>query len=79
MKSSEIKTNIQKLISNVEDENFLNDLFAMLDDYSTHRESLMTEDQKMEIDKRLKAHQSGVSENLSLEEVKNSALQKIKK
>lgn len=68
------KTYIIERINQLDDEALLNELRLILEQEET---ILLTDEQKTELDKRMKAHESGSSKNYTWEEVKKNARAKL--
>jgi len=62
------------------DDTMLKSIYALLKEYRKNQgETLLTEEQKVELDKRMEEHKSGKSKSYTWEEVKASITARIKK
>jgi putative addiction module component (TIGR02574 family) len=68
MTKEELKTELQQLIDQLDDEKMLEAVYTILSSQSPIKE--LTDEQKAELDKRLEQHEAGESESYSWEEVK---------
>jgi hypothetical protein len=62
MSTVELKTNITKMLGAVNDERFLKSVFVMVKEFS-NTELGLSEKQLAELDKRVKNHKAGKTEN----------------
>lgn len=62
MSSAELKTNITKLLGNVNDERFLKSVLVMVKEFST-TELGLSDKQLAELDKRVENHKKGKTES----------------
>jgi len=80
MSNKELKTEINQLVNSTNDERFLRSILTMMLEYvSDQTESILTKQQKAEIDRRLELHYSGKAKNYSLQEVIREAKSKLRK
>jgi len=75
MASSSIKTNISRILDEINDERFLNSLLAMMEEYNRTAPQLSAE-QLSELERRIADHQAGRTENIpwkqSIDEIRSS-------
>lgn len=62
MSTVELKSNISKMLGNVNDERFLKSVFVMLKEFSNTEVGLSSK-QLSELDKRVQNHKAGKTEN----------------
>ncbi len=62
MSTVDLKSNISKMLGNVNDERFLKSVFVMLKEFS-NTEVGLSQKQLAELDKRVKKHKAGKTEN----------------
>ena len=80
MSNKELKSEINQLVNSTNDERFLRSLLTMMLEYvSDQKESILTKQQKTEIDRRLELHYSGKTKNYSLQAVMKEAKSKLRK
>jgi hypothetical protein len=80
MTSITLKKQLHKAIDTIENTGFLKAVYAMLKEYSEEEEgSLLAEDQKKELDRRIELHKKGKSKNYTRGEVQKKVLSKLKK
>lgn len=81
MTASTLKNNIKKQINDVENETILRSIYAMLKEVLQNEDdgSLLTKEQKSELDKTLNEHKSGKLKYYTLEQTKKIIYKKEKK
>lgn len=73
MTTTALKTSIKKQINSIQDEVILRSVYAMLKEvlHNTDEESLLTNEQKIELNKTLAEHKSGKLKYYTVEQAKN--------
>jgi len=81
MTATTLKTTIKKQLNSVENETILRSIYAMLKEVlqSEDDASMLTTEQKHELDKTLAEHKSGKLKYYTVEQAKNIINKKIKK
>ena len=79
MRTAEIKKEIYKAIDNIEDENFLQAVYTIINEKSQEQLYDLSPEQWAEVDIIQKQHKEGKNNNYSWEEVKRYAKSKLKK
>ena len=71
---------MHKAIDTIENTSFLKAVYAILKEFSEEEaSSLLTEDQKRELDRRVELHKNGKSKNYTLQQVQKTVLAQLKK
>jgi len=78
MSASELKTVINQMLNQVDDERFLRTMFAMMSEYTGTGNIYLAPDQKKLIDNRKKSHQAGLSKSYSVKQMKELVLKNMK-
>jgi hypothetical protein len=81
MTTTTLKTSIKKQINHVENETNLRSIYAMLKEVLEHYDdgSLLTKEQKTELDKTLSEHKAGKLKYYTIEQAKNIIYKKHSK
>jgi hypothetical protein len=81
MTATILKTTIKKQLNSVENETILRSIYAMLKEViqSEDNASMLTSEQKHELDKTLSEHKSGKLKYYTIEQAKNIIYKKPKK
>jgi hypothetical protein len=80
MTSSALKTNIKKQLNSVENETILRSIYAMLKEVLQDDDrSMLTKEQKSELDKTLSEHKSGKLKYYTVDQAKSLIYKKAKK
>ena len=79
MSNTELKTGISRMLKKVKDERLLKVVYTLIREYSDEPESVLTNEQKREVDHRLELHLKGKSKNYTLGQVKKQAIAKLRK
>ncbi|MEO8148022.1 MAG: hypothetical protein ABI723_10315 [Bacteroidia bacterium] len=76
--NKELESEINQLVNSTNDERFLRSIFTMMREYiSGQTDSILTAEQKAEIDLRLELHLAGKLKNHSLVEMMKKAKAKL--
>ncbi len=79
MTTKSLKKELHHAIDVIEDSLFLKAIYTLLNEKSKEYDFDLSENQKEELDRRVKAHKEGKSKSYSINEVKKYALSKLKK
>ncbi len=78
MSSSELKTGINKMLTDVNDERFLRTMYAMVSEYTDGGILNLSPEQKRILEDRKKSHKAGQSKSFSVKQMKALVLKNIK-
>ncbi len=78
MSASELKSVINQMLNQVDDERFLRTMFAMVSEYTGTGSIYLSPDQKKLLDNRKKSHQEGLSKSYSVKQMKEMVLKNMK-
>jgi putative addiction module component (TIGR02574 family) len=79
MSTSELISGITQMLKKVKDERLLKAVYSLVKEYIDESDSILTHEQKQELDRRLELHLKGKSKNLSFSQVKKEAFGKLKR
>jgi hypothetical protein len=79
MSTSELKSSITQMLKKVKDERLLKVMYSLVKEYSDESDSILTAEQKRELDRRLELHLNGKSKNYTLAQAKKATLGKLKR
>ena len=74
MTTTILKQNINKIISNIDDKNFLEAVYTIVSNKAGETDFELTDDMKQELDRRKKSHKNGTSKSYTWQSVKKAAL-----
>jgi hypothetical protein len=75
MTTTILKQNINKVISDIDDKNFLEAVYTIVSNKASEAVFELTDDLKQELDRRKKSHKNGTSKSYTWQSVKKAALQ----